>query len=664
MFVCQQCSATFSEAGFCAHDGSPLESSIKDPLIGTNVGAYKIDALIGVGGMGRVYKAIHPKIGSRVAVKVLSHDCALKPDLVARFFDEARAVNVIRHESIVNILDLNTLPDKRPYIIMEFLDGKPLSSFTERRKPLPIGTILQMFEDILGALDAAHQQRIVHRDLKPDNIFISPKGRPKVLDFGIAKLASEESSMQGQTRAGSLLGTPHYMSPEQALSRPADARSDLYAIGVILYECLTGQVPFQSDNLFKLLQQHVDVAPQDPRILRPELSLGLAAIVLRALAKDPDQRWQSASELIHALQAEQHGLADTEWSPIASAGTSTMSARPSRPPSLQPTPHQRRAAISAPPPVQGPASASQRKPALVWPMVALASVAVFGIVWASQRGKSPATAEAAAESATADVAGEVAADSEVAEVAGEVVALPAAVDAGLAVAASPDAATAVAVVTAVAPVKSAADAGGPPLTKSTPVAKPTEPTDALEVDDTDAKPVATSNPEVPVRDEIKTQAPSQVDVTGYLAEAQRRAEQAFDDAVLFRIDADGVRPNGKADLTLGQSFSVTYRFMSKSRAKRPKGLTLGVEHKPTCIFYVSVGPQETSNYALAGWDCSKISPTGRPRCTSKQIWQRAIADGAPKNNAVAEIGYRKFAGAKKWYFDIKGVFSKTYNDDC
>ncbi len=144
VFVCQQCAASFTVEGFCVHDGTPLRPEGDDPLIGALIGPYRIEKLIGVGGMGQVYKAVHPKIGSRVAVKVLAHGPSVRKDLIARFFDEARAVNVIRHENIVNILDLDYLPDRRPYIVMEFLDGSPLTSIINSHDGLPIGTVLRM----------------------------------------------------------------------------------------------------------------------------------------------------------------------------------------------------------------------------------------------------------------------------------------------------------------------------------------------------------------------------------------------------------------------------------------------------------------------------------------------------------------------------------------
>src|ERR1700744_4413554 len=174
MFVCSECGAAQAQAGFCPSDGHPLAPIGDDTLLGAQIGAYRIARLLGIGGMGRVYKAEHPQIGSRVAIKVLSRDFIVRRDLVERFFAEAKAVNVIRHVNIVTVLDLATLPDGRPYIVMEYLDGAPLAAAIEAGHPLPIGGIARLASEVLDALGAAHAKGIVHRDLKPDNIYVTP----------------------------------------------------------------------------------------------------------------------------------------------------------------------------------------------------------------------------------------------------------------------------------------------------------------------------------------------------------------------------------------------------------------------------------------------------------------------------------------------------------
>ena len=195
MFVCPECGASQPSPGNCPADGTSLQPVGDDFLLGQTIGAYRVARLMGIGGMGRVYKAVHPTIGSRVAIKVLSRECTDRRDLVDRFFAEAKAVNVIRHESIVNVLDLATLPDGRPYIVMEYLDGSSLAAIiaaaSRSGMPLPIGGVARLCVEVLDALGAAHAKGIIHRDLKPDNIYVTPSGRPKVLDFGIAKLQPE-----------------------------------------------------------------------------------------------------------------------------------------------------------------------------------------------------------------------------------------------------------------------------------------------------------------------------------------------------------------------------------------------------------------------------------------------------------------------------------------
>lgn len=631
MFVCHVCAASFPEDGFCAHDGSPLRAAAADPLIGSLIGPYRIEKLIGVGGMGQVYKAVHPKIGSRVAVKVLAHGPSVNEGLIARFFDEARAVNVIRHENIVNILDLDYLPDRRPYIVMEFLDGAPLSSVIADDGPLPIGTLLRIVEDVLSALGAAHAESIVHRDLKPDNIFISPKGRPKVLDFGIAKLAFDQTSKKGQTKEGSLLGTPHYMSPEQALGQTVDTRSDIYSMGVILYECVTGEPPFESEALFSLLKQHVNDTPASPRSRRPEISEGLESIIMRALEKDPEKRWPTVSELNFALQQEQHGLPGQAWAPLGLSGESSSAAnRPSQPPSgAGRLSHAMPSVVNSPAVTDAKTQTGSRKTMTLLAFFAVASIAsvvVLSRMDNATEEQVESTAASIDESATETLS---AAASQI-EDAGTKVAV-AAVDAATAIGGA-----------------SPADAGVagalPPKVQFVP---PTP------------NPVTTKPGAIPTRDVTPTRSPSSFDMSGYLPKALARARKAFPDAVLIRVDAQGVLPNGNANLTLSDSFDVTYRFISPSRAQRPADLPLGMDHKPTCLFYVNVTSKGTNNYPLVGWKCD-TEPIKRLHCSAKELWQRAIADGAPKTNAVAEISH--YGG--QWWFDIKGTYSKRFKDDC
>jgi serine/threonine protein kinase len=248
--------------------------------------------------MGRVYCAVHPGIGGRVAIKLLPDSYSHDRRRLDRFFAEARAVNLIRHEKIVNVIDLATLPDGRPYIVMEYLDGAPLAAVVG--KSPPHDALARFLVEVLDAVGAAHERGIVHRDLKPDNLFVTPNGHAKVLDFGIAKLAHDDAR-GASTRTGALLGTPRYMSPEQALAREVDARSDLYALGVVLYECVTGHPPFEATSTFELLKMHIEATPPHPRDRCPDLPKPLEDVILRALEKEPDERFASAKEMSAAL---------------------------------------------------------------------------------------------------------------------------------------------------------------------------------------------------------------------------------------------------------------------------------------------------------------------------------------------------------------------------
>ena len=300
-FVCHQCGQRYAAAGYCPHDGDRLVDT-DDPLLGTEVGRYRLARLLGEGGMGRVYLAVQPAIGSRVAIKILSDQCARNPELLERFFAEARAVNLIRHESIVSVIDMAQLPDGRPFIVMEYVEGQTLAAIVGAG-PVPLGGLVQVMSEVLSALSAAHAIGIVHRDLKPDNILVTVEGHAKVLDFGIAKLAPElHQQLSPRTRTGALLGTPQYMAPEQISgSGGVDPRTDLYAAGVVLYELATGRQPFAGETLFDLMRAHLEQPPRPPRALRPELPPAFEHVILTALAKQPDDRFPSAAVMSHAL---------------------------------------------------------------------------------------------------------------------------------------------------------------------------------------------------------------------------------------------------------------------------------------------------------------------------------------------------------------------------
>ena len=276
-------------------------------LEGRSIGNYVVKAKLGEGGMGAVYLGEHPLIGKRVAIKVLRDELANNEDVVRRFFNEARAVNDIHHQNIVDIVDFGKMPSgtggEIAYIVMEFLDGESLASRL-RSVGLRAPEVVEVIQQCCWALAASHQKGIIHRDLKPDNIYLCPRGPTKnfvkLLDFGIAKLTG--ATDQHQTRTGTVIGTPHYMSPEQCQGNKAfDGRSDIYSLGVVMYELLTGQVPFPGDGFGAVLVAHLTQPVTPPRQIRPAVPPELEAVVLRALEKERERRFQSMEEFAAAL---------------------------------------------------------------------------------------------------------------------------------------------------------------------------------------------------------------------------------------------------------------------------------------------------------------------------------------------------------------------------
>ncbi len=291
-----------------------------DPLIGATIGNYEIRIKVGEGGMGAVYMAEHPQIGKRVALKVLHAEFSSKEDVVKRFFQEAKAVNDVRHPNVVDIVDYGWIPNKQGqntvYFIMEFLDGPSLSDVIQNQAPLAPERALAIGLQIADALGACHKSGVVHRDLKPENIILIPRGREqdfvKVLDFGIAKLTGDQK-VSVRTRTGLLMGTPAYMSPEQCEgSNNVDHRTDIYALGILLYEMLTGQVPFTGETYGQILLQHLTQVPTPLSMVRGVIPPHVEAVVLRALEKNPDARYQTMEDLVEALAdpvgyVERHG---------------------------------------------------------------------------------------------------------------------------------------------------------------------------------------------------------------------------------------------------------------------------------------------------------------------------------------------------------------------
>ena len=276
-------------------------------LIGVEVDdRYRVIELIGEGGMGKVYLAEHVEIGKRVALKVLHPSYSRMPDLVERFRREARAASKIGHPNIVDVTDSGTTADGSVYFVMEFLEGVELGSVIEREGAIEVSRSLRIATQICRALAAAHAQGLVHRDLKPENVFLITRDGAadvvKVLDFGIAKTTEAEAARERRlTSPGMAMGTPEYMSPEQAAGRPADARCDVYALGAIMYEMTTGIPPYSGDNFMEILTKKATQDPPPPTAVRPELPQQVSELVMAAMARSPDARPQSMETLEYEL---------------------------------------------------------------------------------------------------------------------------------------------------------------------------------------------------------------------------------------------------------------------------------------------------------------------------------------------------------------------------
>jgi serine/threonine protein kinase len=269
-----------------------------DPLIDTLFdGRYLIIRKLGSGGMANVYLAADQELGRRVAIKILDDRHARDEQFVERFRREAQNAAGLSHPSIVSIYDRGEA-EGTYYIAMEHVEGRTLKELLVARGPSPLGIAIDYTRQILSALRFAHRNGIVHRDIKPHNVIVDGEGRVKVMDFGIAR-AGAASQM---TEAGSIIGTAQYLSPEQARGAPVDQTSDLYSTGIVLYELLTGSVPFTGETPVEIAMKHLSQAPVAPSAHRPEIPRDLDYVVLRALAKDPGDRYHSAEEMDSDLE--------------------------------------------------------------------------------------------------------------------------------------------------------------------------------------------------------------------------------------------------------------------------------------------------------------------------------------------------------------------------
>ncbi len=372
-------------------------------LLSTGLDRYSLSRLLGVGGMGEVYLGMHRTIEKEVAVKVLAYEHRRDPSLNGRFLEEAKAASKIRHDNVVDITDFGQSPQGCAYFVMEYLQGEDLSQTLGREGRLSWTRARHLVLQLLSALQAAHELGIVHRDIKPANCLRAEKrGDPdfiKVLDFGIARVSGPTSDAQRLTKAGTIMGTAEYMAPEQARAEEVDARTDVYAVGVMLFEMLTGQLPFNGKAPVEILSKHLYQEPPQPSEVAPAgcFPAEFDEIIGRALAKDPDERWPSAQALAEAIGAVEARvdsrlahtmMADASALPPLTSGL--MTAQPTDP------------AVGSPTTAEGsPVAAPGGRVRMDMLSAVLGVAAVGGVLWwATRDPEPPASTEAAVASAS------------------------------------------------------------------------------------------------------------------------------------------------------------------------------------------------------------------------------------------------------------------------
>lgn len=308
--ICPTCRATYPEGSeYCPEDESDLlpEEAFANAELnlepGTMIGEYRIEGKLGEGSFGSVYAGIQPLIGKKVAIKLLHKRMSSEPGIVSRFIDEARAVNKIGHRNIIDVFSFGVYNGSQHYFVMEFCEGMTLGQLLQQKKRLTPSEALPILRGIADGLDAAHQAGVTHRDLKPDNVFLvrikDNQYFPKLLDFGVAKLAKEDGAQK--TATGVAIGTPRYMSPEQCRGKKVDHRTDIYALGCVAHEMLTGKPVFDADSTVDLLFKHMTEQPPAMSSILPNLPAELDAPILEMLAKRPQGRPNSAGAAINAF---------------------------------------------------------------------------------------------------------------------------------------------------------------------------------------------------------------------------------------------------------------------------------------------------------------------------------------------------------------------------
>jgi serine/threonine-protein kinase len=386
-----------------------------DPLVGKVLSErYRIVRKIGEGGMGAVYQAEHALIEKKMALKILFQDLTRRPDLIARFLQEAKSASRIGHENVIDISDFGQSPEGLVFIAMEYLDGQDLGKLLKKEGAIHWERARPILMQIAKGLRAAHGNGIIHRDMKPENVYlVQREGRPdfvKVLDFGIAKIVNDDTGGPALTQTGMIFGTPEYMSPEQAQGSTPDHRVDIYAVGCIMYHMLTGQVPFTADNFMGILTKHLLEPPVPPRKRRPDRQIPeeVEAICLRAMDKDREKRFPDMDAFYRALGAagdfgfEPSQVFVAPRVPKASLKYPTLAA-------ANPEVRESRTAIAVSgtgtfederPGRPDEAPAGSRKPAMVAMIVGGLALAAGGLIFALKPSSKAATPEPAPAAAT------------------------------------------------------------------------------------------------------------------------------------------------------------------------------------------------------------------------------------------------------------------------
>src|SRR6266852_3675519 len=289
---------------------------------------FHIEQLLGEGGMGKVFKAYDKELGRTVALKILQPELTKDPSVILRFKQELLLASKISHRNILRIHDLSEYEGMK-FITMAFIEGKDLNQILKEEKPLPLNRAMKIARQLCEALDAAHAEGVVHRDFKPHNVLMSSTDQVYVSDFGLA--TSLETAKMGMTRTGAFVGTPRYMSPEQVEGKPVDSRSDLYSLGLVLYEMVAGEVPFAGESTWQVMYQRVKETPKDVQLVNPSVPESIAKIVMHCLEKEPGERYQTAKEILADIDA-QHAPAMSQRSMYrrpAVAASSGSTAAPS-----------------------------------------------------------------------------------------------------------------------------------------------------------------------------------------------------------------------------------------------------------------------------------------------------------------------------------------------